>query len=117
MYSVSKIMFMYVICNVVPRREGREKISIEYYLLVDEILIQKPVSLCAVDSDEASGLCQANLEAWHSFWSSHQKPPIFHGSIQRRPQSLGFGKTIGYEVIESGLLQIWKKGGEVVQDP
>ena len=36
---------MYVICNVVPRREGREKIAIKDYLLVDEILKQKPVLL------------------------------------------------------------------------
>ena len=43
MSIVSKIMFMYVISNVVPRREVREKIVIEDYLLVDEILKQKPI--------------------------------------------------------------------------
>ena len=45
MSIVSKIMFMYVICNVCPKLEGIEKITIEYYLLVDELLKQQPVSL------------------------------------------------------------------------
>ena len=45
MSIISKIVFMYVICNVVPRRKGREKIAIEDYLLVNEILKQKPIFL------------------------------------------------------------------------
>ena len=38
MSIVSKIMFMYIICNVYPHREGRENIAIEDYLLVEELL-------------------------------------------------------------------------------
>ena len=45
MTIISKIIFIYMICNVVPQKEGREKIAINGYVLVDEILRTKQVSL------------------------------------------------------------------------
>ena len=45
MSIISKIMFMYVIYNVCPRCNGRERITIDDYLLVDELLKQQPISL------------------------------------------------------------------------
>ena len=33
---ITKVMFMYTICNVVPRKEGREKVATHDYLLINQ---------------------------------------------------------------------------------
>ena len=42
---ITKVMFMYTICNVVPRKEGREKVAIQDYLLINKILDGEKVNL------------------------------------------------------------------------
>ena len=41
----TKVMFMYTICNLVTRKEGRDKVAIEDYLLLNKIFDLKQVSL------------------------------------------------------------------------
>ena len=38
-------MLMYIICNLVPRKEGRDKIAIEDYLLLNKMLDLEQVSM------------------------------------------------------------------------
>ena len=42
---ITKVIFMYTICNIVPRKEGREKVAIQDYLLVNKIMDGEQVSL------------------------------------------------------------------------
>ena len=44
----TKVMFMYTICNLVLRKKGRDKIAIEYYLLLNKILDLEQVSLSKI---------------------------------------------------------------------
>ena len=41
----TKVMLMYIICNLAPRKEGRDKIIIKDYLLLNKILDLEQVSL------------------------------------------------------------------------
>ena len=45
---VTKAVYMYTICNVVTRKEGREKINIQDYLLIDQLLKREHVSVPAI---------------------------------------------------------------------
>ena len=45
---VTKSVYMYTICNIVPRKEGREKINIQDYMLIDQLLKREHVSLPAI---------------------------------------------------------------------
>ena len=45
---ITKAVYMYTICNVVPRKEGREKINIQDFLLIDQLLKKEQVSLPAI---------------------------------------------------------------------
>ncbi len=45
---ITKSIYMYTICNVVPRKEGREKINIEDYLLINQLLQREQISLPAI---------------------------------------------------------------------
>jgi hypothetical protein len=42
---VTKCIYMYTICNVVPRKEGRDKINIEDYFLIDQLITREQISL------------------------------------------------------------------------
>ena len=35
---ITKVMFIYTICNLVPRKEGREKVAIQDYILNNKLL-------------------------------------------------------------------------------
>ena len=45
---ITKAIYMYTICNVVPRKEGRDKINIEDYLLINQLLKREQISLPAI---------------------------------------------------------------------
>ena len=45
MEIITKVMFMYTIYNIVPRKEGREKVAIQDYLLVNKTLDGEKASL------------------------------------------------------------------------
>ena len=43
-----KVMFMYIICNLIPRKEGRDKVAIEDSLLLNKILDIEQVSMSKI---------------------------------------------------------------------
>ena len=45
---ITEVIFMYTICNVALRKEGREKVAIQDYLLINKILDGEKVSLSKI---------------------------------------------------------------------